>query len=215
MCSSCRNNQNPQTVKLSTRSSGCPYWPDMQTVKRRCAQTAHISLHKYTTSKSADTKHAAHPNFGRICRLASRISAQRFIATSATAEPAFPRLVCFGEPLFRPRCPNPQEEKTPYATISCQAQGLQGFSGCCGRKSAQPRLGKPAKPLPRPPAQANPCPRWVICPPQMVSAIPVLARSPTEVASTSPSSNTRSAASPGTSLPVSASTCAAQAPPAV
>ena len=54
-----------------------PYQADMQPIRRRCAQTAHISLQHYTTSKSADTKQTTHPNFGRICRRASRISIRR------------------------------------------------------------------------------------------------------------------------------------------
>jgi hypothetical protein len=35
----------------------------MQTVKRRCAQTARISLHKYTTSKSMKAKQTDAPDF--------------------------------------------------------------------------------------------------------------------------------------------------------
>ena len=46
----------------------------MLRLRRRCAQTARISLHVQSVSKSADTKHAAHQNLWRTCRLASRFS---------------------------------------------------------------------------------------------------------------------------------------------
>jgi hypothetical protein len=183
--------------------------------RRRCAQTAHISLQQFNFSKSADTKQPDNPNFGLICRLASRYSLQRFTATSSSAEPAFPRHVCFGEAVFRPGNPNPQEEKTHHVTISCQAQEKKGFSHPCRLGDAAVACNLVLKWPGLPLFQAKSGAEWVIRPPAMVKAIPICPRSPGATASISPSSSTRSAASPGTSRPVSPSICAAQAPPAV
>ena len=57
-----------------------PKSPDMLRLRRRCAQTARISLQILSMSKSADTKQTAHPNFGRICRRVSRFRYERFIS---------------------------------------------------------------------------------------------------------------------------------------
>ena len=82
MCSSYRSNKNPQTVKLSPRSSvhhlsatSLPgRYENVLTPMR--PNRPHIPS-TYTTSKSADTKQTTHPNFGRICRRASRFSVRR------------------------------------------------------------------------------------------------------------------------------------------
>ena len=97
-------------------------------IRRRCAQTARISLHHFKMSKSEDTKHTAHQNFWRICLLASRISLHRSLsALSEAFRTAFPRPVRFGKAVFRAAPLEPQEEKTRHVTISCQSQRLLKF----------------------------------------------------------------------------------------
>ena len=59
-----RSNEAVQTVKLTPTSSvhnsrRFPSRPICKQSKRRCAQTAHISLHNLPMSKSEDTKQAA------------------------------------------------------------------------------------------------------------------------------------------------------------
>ncbi len=139
-----------------------------------------------------------------------------FPATSVTVpsacRSAFPRPFRFGEAVSRPGRPNPQEEKTHRVTIYCQPQVLLGLFAALGRQRPKERAENRAESRQ---SQANPAPRWVICPPAMVSATPIRPRSCGAKASISPSNSTRSAASPGISRPVSPSICAAQAPPAV
>ena len=84
MCSSYRSNQNPQTVKLSPRSSVCRLAPASLPGRYANSQTPmrpnrpHISS-SIQFSKSADTKQTTHPNFGRICRRASKFRCRRSI----------------------------------------------------------------------------------------------------------------------------------------
>jgi hypothetical protein len=54
----------------------------MLRVRRRCAQTAHISLQIPYISKSEDTKQSADPNFGPICRRVSSYSVRPSQAAS-------------------------------------------------------------------------------------------------------------------------------------
>ena len=56
LCFGCRNNKSRKTVKLYQVIGSClatiPCWSDMLRVRRRCAQTAHISLQTIQISKS-------------------------------------------------------------------------------------------------------------------------------------------------------------------
>jgi len=126
---------NPIIGKKSLAAS-LPMSPDMQTIKRRCAQTAHISLHQILLSKSADTKRTAHPNFGRICRHASNYSSLRFTAASIPVRFAFPRRFRFGEAVFRSGRAKSQAQKAPNMTFSCQTQRNLGISAPTHRPGA-------------------------------------------------------------------------------
>ena len=50
-------------------------------------------------------------------------------SASATSSdnPVSPRPDRFGEAVFRPTAPDPQEEKTPHMTFSCQPRSFQGL----------------------------------------------------------------------------------------
>ena len=79
MCSSCRNNQNPQTVKLSpgssvTRLASTSLPGRYASVRRRLRPNRPHIPSTIQFSKSADTKPTERPYLGRTCRLASRIS---------------------------------------------------------------------------------------------------------------------------------------------
>ena len=126
-----------------------------------------------TDSKSADTKQTTHPNFGRICRLASRFSVRRsFVAASPTSHPAFPRHVCFGEAVFTSGCRSPQGKKCRrgkiFAEICDRSMIVGVFAAVRGRLPAFYPPTLPHLPL----FQAKSAPRWVIRPPETVSAIP-------------------------------------------
>ena len=109
----------------------------MLRVRRRCVQTAHISLHSFKFSKSTDTKQTATPELRAY--LPSHI--QNFLTGISTRLPstasASLRLLVFGEAVFRETPICPQEEKTHTPSFFCRTQRLQGFS-----TSAAYALGK-------------------------------------------------------------------------
>ena len=194
-------------------------------------------------SKSADTKQTTHPNFGRLAVVYPDFVTS--VPSRAPFRPsASLRLFVFGEALSRETRRHPQEEKCTKPSFSRHTQRLQGnstppdqsFSTRPNRPKRKFGVFSPCPPESNPnltrirresganpsriraddsPIQAKPAPRWVILPPAIVRLIAVVPRLPGAIASISPSISTRSAASPGTSLPVMPSICAAQAPPTV
>jgi hypothetical protein len=79
-------------------------------------------------SKSKDTKQTAHPNFGRICRLISRISSQ-----ASQPAPRFPttaslRRVVFGEAASRQSTNHPQDQKRSNIAFSSYSQYILNVS---------------------------------------------------------------------------------------
>ena len=88
----------------------------MQTVKRRCAQTAHISLHSFNFQR-ARTQNKQHTRTSGV--LPSCI--QNFVTSVSTRAPFRPsaslRLFVFGEALSREGCRCPQEGKTPVVVF--------------------------------------------------------------------------------------------------
>jgi hypothetical protein len=69
-------------------------------------------------SKSKDTKQTTHPNFGRICRRASRFRNRRLSPLPPNHTTASLRRVVFGEPVFRETRQNPQDENAPTVAFS-------------------------------------------------------------------------------------------------
>ncbi len=223
MCSSYRSNQNPQTVKLSPRSS--------------VHHLATASLPgRYANSFDADApKPPTYPFINHTFQRA-RTQNKQHTRTSGVSAVVYP--VILSTPFSRSRSvpfrlrfrvcfvsvrrclgrtrKNPQEEKSRFVTIFLSRPMFTGFFHG-GRRL--PRLCTGGSAISANPLcagfQANPAASMGDSPPQIVSAIPVWPKSPAAIASISPSSSTRSAASPGTSRPVSPSICAAQAPPAV
>ncbi len=189
----------------------------MQTSDADRAQTARISLHSTAMSKSERTQNKRHAeHLSATTALPPGLSRLRFRAGRRRFRTAFPRPVRFGEAVFTSGCRHPQEEKCSRVTISCQTQENLGFQSLPGAGSPCVRRASGVEfRAPDAASQPNLAPRWVILPPQTVSAIPVSPICSAGIASISPSISTRSAASPGTSRPVMWSMCAAQAPPAV
>jgi len=158
--------------------------------------------------------------------LVSRLSALAFAAATVAPGSAFPHPVRFGESVFTKARQGPQVEKSGLVVFSSQTPVSLNFSPVSSPASRGLSTAPPAAaPIKRlkscdsnaacHPAQANPGTRCVIRPPHTVSAIPIAPTRSGAVASMSPSSRTRSPASPGTSRPVTWSRCAAHAPPAV
>ena len=98
----------------------------MQTVKRRCAQTAHISLHSFNFQR-ARTQNKQHTRTSGV--LPSCI--QNFVTSVSTRAPFRPsaslRLFVFGEALSRVSRRDPQEEKCKHPSFSRHTQCLLGF----------------------------------------------------------------------------------------
>ena len=95
----------------------------MLAFRRRCAQTAHISLHSSYFQRAQTQNQPDRQSLG-----ASRNLASRFFRTSVRrlrfvlrcyrlASVTVWRRLRFGEAVFRPQCKNPQEEKTPAVTF--------------------------------------------------------------------------------------------------
>jgi len=114
----------------------------MQTVKRRCAQTAHISLqiqifkerrHKTSRTLLPASLPALHPEYFR----------DRFRCHCRFLRSAIQRLVVFGEALSTDADRWPQVENDGKMTIFSAAQDLLGFLRPVQKKNAWPA------PLPR------------------------------------------------------------------
>jgi len=75
-------------------------------------------------SKSKDTKQTAHPNFGRICRLISRISSQASQPASRFPTTASLRRVVFGEAASRQSTNHPQDQKRNNTSFNRHNQRL-------------------------------------------------------------------------------------------
>ena len=98
----------------------------MQTVKRRCAQTAHISLHSFNFQR-ARTQNKQHTRTSGVLPSCIQISLRAFHLASRSIPSASLRLFVFGEALSRVSRRKPQEEKCSLMSFSCHAQCLQGF----------------------------------------------------------------------------------------
>ena len=117
MCFSYRSNKNPQTVKLSPGSSEnqprgqLPYRADMLRSRRRCAQTARISLHQFNCQRAIKRQNFTGRRFPGVSPLvlSSDFPARR-IGFRVRFDPS-PSLVRFGEAVFTEAGPEPQEEK--------------------------------------------------------------------------------------------------------
>jgi len=119
MCFSCRNNKNPQTVKLSPTSSSATLTGNFLVgryarARRRCAQTARISLRMYTNSKSAKTQNCADRQFPSV---SSPFVSSGFAGRHLRSIPP-PSRFRFGEAVFTDACPDPQEENYKKMTKS-------------------------------------------------------------------------------------------------
>ena len=134
MCSSYRSNQNPQTVKLSLGSSvgrnkQLPCQADMQPIKRRCVQTAHISLHTFNFQR-AQTQNARHNPTSGASAVAYPVNPSTASAVSLHSVAASLRRLRFGEPLSRPHTQNPQEKKAGWLiffSVSFFAHNILGL----------------------------------------------------------------------------------------
>ena len=137
----------------------------MQTVKRRCAQTAHISLHSFNFQR-ARTQNKQHTRTSGV--LPSCI--QNFVTSVSTRAPFRPsaslRLFVFGEALSREGCRCPQEEKCKPMSFSRHTQCLQEIFAPADQKSCSrktPRGGKSGKlpespaPIPAKSPESGPC----------------------------------------------------------
>ena len=128
MCSSYRSNKNPQTVKLSTLSSVNQLAPTSLRARYVSVLTPmrpnrpHIPS-TIQFSKSVDTKQSDNPNFGLICRRASRYSFGSFRRLPKLPQSAAPRLrraasrLVFGEALSRTHRQKEQEEKDRFVAL--------------------------------------------------------------------------------------------------
>jgi len=137
----------------------------MQTVKRRCAQTAHISLHS-SHFQRARTQNKQHTRTSGV--LPSCI--QNFVTGVSTRTPFRPsaslRLFVFGEALSRQTNRHPQEEKCTHPSFSRHTQCLLGNFAPADQKSCSrktPRGGKSGKlpespaPIPAKSPESDPC----------------------------------------------------------
>ena len=96
--------------------------------RRKRPNRPHISS-DIQFSKSAKTKLHEPPVSQRISPAVSSGSLAVTCVSASSSEPSvLPRRIRFGEAVFRPTLPNPQEEKTLDMTFSCQPQCLLRFS---------------------------------------------------------------------------------------
>ena len=128
MCSSYRSNKNPQTVKLSTLSSVHQLAPTSLRARYVSVLTPmrpnrpHIPS-TIQFSKSADTKQPDNPNFGLICRRASRYSTNSFRRLPNLPRPNPPRLrrasfrTRFDDAVSRTHRQKEQEEKEAIVAL--------------------------------------------------------------------------------------------------
>ena len=143
MCSSYRSNQNPQTVKLSTRSS-VGYLAATPLLARYVSVLTPMRPNRphipstIQFSKSADTKQPDNPNFGLICRRVSNYSVGNFRrlppSQRRTASSA-PRRLVFGEPVSRATTQNPQEERFIAKGLARVGLGSWWGNGLPSRRS--------------------------------------------------------------------------------
>ena len=98
----------------------------MQTVRRRCAQTAHISLHSHQCQR-AWTQNKQHTRTSGV----SAVAHPDFVTSVSSRFPSAPsaslRLVVFGEAVFRESFWGPQEKKAWSLSFFCRTQRLKGF----------------------------------------------------------------------------------------
>ena len=171
----------------------------MLDVRRRCAQTARISLHSFSfqRARTQNTQHTRTSGVTAILPPGFRGFRHRF----RSIPPPFPPPFRFGEGAFTHPPRDPQAENDGTMTIFSATDVSPFFSkGCLAGRVVAP-YSLPAS--------------CVTLPPAIVSAIPVRPISSAGIASISPSISTRSAAIPLRITPVSPSIWAAHAPPAV
>ena len=129
MCSSYRSNKNPQTVKLSTTSS----IPNLTVrslvaryacVKRRCAQTARISLHPIQLQRARRQKQIRRqfPSVPRTAPPPEFPAAHKTLPRPVNhhRNPAntLKRRLRLGEAVFKEDDRSPQDQKSPTITFS-------------------------------------------------------------------------------------------------
>ena len=120
------------------------------------------------------------PNFGLICRLASRYSLRAFHPASRFRRPHLCVSSVFGEALSRPGRPKPARGKNASCDEFLSDPRKQGIFTVAAlsptRRSRCPQAGPNLAAVILPLFQANPGAEWVIRPPAMVRAIPILPR---------------------------------------
>jgi len=96
-----------------------PYQVDMQTSRRRCAQTAHISLQHFNFQR-AQTQNKQHTRTSGVSAVVHPEFPRSVAATPVPSSP-LPRPVRLGEAVFRPGARKLQAKKTCSMTFSCQS----------------------------------------------------------------------------------------------
>ena len=120
--------------------------------RRKRPNRPHISS-DIQFSKSAKTKLHEPPVSQRISPAVSSGSLAVTCVSASSSEPSvLPRRIRFGEAVFRPTLPNPQEEKTLDMTFSCQPQCLLGFSAVLWQSFATHHCPRNSQTAKRPPA---------------------------------------------------------------
>lgn len=161
MCLSCRNNKNPQTVKLSISSSKSSLATKSLETRYASAKSSKTTkpptyLFRYSIFKEREDQIARAASF--LAHLAIRASgslAVTSVPATASVNSVSPRLVRFGEAVSRPTVADPQEEKTPHMTFSCQPQCFLGYSADLWQSNAamtRPSNTQIAKKAPAPPS---------------------------------------------------------------
>jgi hypothetical protein len=137
MCLSCRNNKNPQTVKLSIPSSVTPSH-DKEPKDPICKhpivendQTAHISLQIFNFQR-AQTQNNHHAS---ISSVTLALHPEEFQTFAFAPGPYLRKLACFGEAVFRQGCKKPQEEKVIKLTLFSNPRIIHNILGLTAGKT--------------------------------------------------------------------------------
>ena len=105
-----------------------PCWADMLRVRRRCAQTAHISLQISCFQRAKTQNNRTANSLARPAALYPEYFCLSFRFGAPSSASALLRRVVFGEAVFTDGRVTPQEEKTHQASFFCHTPCLKAFS---------------------------------------------------------------------------------------
>lgn len=128
MCSSCRSNKNPQDSEADIHIIGSPLVDRHANDRRRNDQTARISLHHPSMSKSVQSKEKRQTD---PTTLGQPEPPFRLLSAFAAGSGGFLRPRRFGEAVSSHDPRQPQEEKSHPVTILSSAHVLLAFSRHC------------------------------------------------------------------------------------